>query len=357
MIFRKASLRLEALIFFLFPWGFMGRRKPNSAPAPPGLDSVPMPSPSHDPRAAFPGDAAPSDAASRPGDRAPGNKVHPGRGAAGSEDPSAEEPEATGAATSEAERGDHGTRDLPSDRVEVWVLSPEDFGQQDARADHAHLLSAAEQARHARFHGDRLRHDFLMARALVRRTLSRYEDVPPEDWSFEIGSHGKPSVAASHGSRLRFNLSHTRGLIACAVRLDEEVGLDVETSARRNDIVRIAERFFSAEEVRALHALPVAEHRARFFTYWALKEAYIKARGLGLAIPLGAFTFRLDSAGPIEIALDQRITEDPGGWRFHHRWATDVHSLAVATPRSTASLEVHVQCARRLVAGMDGDPA
>ena len=100
--------------------------------------------------------------------------------------------------------------------------------------------------------------------------------------------------------------------------------------------------FFSAEEVRALRTLPAAEHPARFFTYWALKEAYIKARGLGLAIPLGAFTFRLDGGGPIEIAFDERITHDPGGWRFDHRWATEVHSLAVAAPRATAALEIQV---------------
>ena len=85
-----------------------------------------------------------------------------------------------------------------------------------------------------------------------------------------------------------------------------------------------------------------AEHPARFFTYWALKEAYIKARGLGLAIPLGAFTFRVDGEGPIGIDLDERITEDPGDWRFDHRWATEVHSLAVAAPRATDELEVHV---------------
>ena len=264
---------------------------------------------------------------------------------------------AQGSADPKTQLAGEGPRSLPEDRVDVWLLRPEDFRHQDALEDHAHLMSSAEQARHARFHGDRLRHDFLMARALVRRTLSRYEDVAPQDWRFEIGTHGKPSLAADHGSRLRFNLSHTRGLIACAVRLDEEVGLDVETSARRNDIVRIADRFFSAEEVRALHALPVEEHRARFFTYWALKEAYIKARGLGLAIPLGAFTFRLSGAAPIGIAFDERITEDPGGWRFHHRWATDVHSLAVATPRSTATLKVFIQDARGFGLGTDGDPA
>lgn len=208
--------------------------------------------------------------------------------------------------------------------------------------EHGHLMSPEERARHERFRGDRLRHDFLMARALVRRTLSRYADVAPEDWTFEMGSHGKPSIARRHGSRLRFNLSHTRGMIACAVRLNDEVGLDVETSARRNDITRIADRFFSAEEVRALRSLPAAEHPARFFTYWALKEAYIKARGLGLAIPLGAFTFRVEGEGPIGIDLDERITEDPGGWRFDHRWATEVHSLAVAAPRATNELEIRV---------------
>ncbi|MDA8620921.1 4'-phosphopantetheinyl transferase superfamily protein [Planctomycetota bacterium] len=227
-----------------------------------------------------------------------------------------------------------GPRPLSDQRIEVWTLRPEDVDPATARRDHAHLMSPHERARYERFRGDRLRHDFLMARALVRRTLSRYADVAPEDWTFELGSHGKPSIARRHGSRVRFNLSHTRGMIACAVRLDEEVGLDVETSARRNDITRIADRFFSAEEVRALRTLPAAEHPARFFTYWALKEAYIKARGLGLAIPLGAFTFRVDGGGPIGIELDERITEDPGGWRFDHRWATDVHSLAPGDGRA-----------------------
>ncbi|MDG1986056.1 MAG: 4'-phosphopantetheinyl transferase superfamily protein [Planctomycetota bacterium] len=256
-------------------------------------------------------------------------------------------PPGTDAAAPGGPTGD--LRPLPTQRVEVWTLRPEDLTQEEARREHGHLMSEAEQARYQRFHGDRLRHDFLMARALVRRTLSRYADVQPEEWRFEIGSHGKPSVAATHRSPLRFNLSHTRGLIACAVRAEEEVGLDVETRARRNDITRIADRFFSAEEVRALRALPAGEHPARFFTYWALKEAYIKARGLGLAIPLGAFTFHVEGPGPIGIRFDERITRDPGGWRFHHRWATDVHSLAVATPRATDALEVHVHPLERLL--------
>ncbi|MDG1491324.1 MAG: hypothetical protein P8R43_05490, partial [Planctomycetota bacterium] len=76
-----------------------------------------------------------------------------------------------------------------------------------------------------------------------------------------------------------------------------------------------------------------------------------------LAIPLGAFTFDLSDAAPIGIAFDERITEDPGGWRFHHRWATPVHSLAVATPRSTTSLKVHVHDARGLGLGTGGDTA
>ena len=236
-------------------------------------------------------------------------------------------------------------RPLPPGRVEVWTLRPEDHAPDAARGAHGHLLSDPEAARHARFRGERLQHDFLMARALVRRTLSRYEAVDPADWTFDVGSHGKPSIAARQGSRLRFNLSHTRGMIACAVRLDEEVGVDVETRARRNDITRIADRFFSVEEVRTLRALPAAEHPARFFTYWALKEAYIKARGLGLAIPLGAFTFHVDGGGPIRITLDERIHGDPGGWSFDHRWASDVHSLAVAAPRAHAGLEVVVRAA------------
>src|SRR6185436_18685723 len=94
--------------------------------------------------------------------------------------------------------------------------------------------------------------------------------------------------------RLHFNLTNTRGLVACAVSVAHaEVGVDAEALDRSGETVAIADRYFSTEEVRALRALPESAQRQRFFAYWTLKESYIKARGLGLRLPLDQFSFRL----------------------------------------------------------------
>jgi 4'-phosphopantetheinyl transferase len=150
------------------------------------------------------------------------------------------------------------------------------------------LLSPEERARGDRYLFPRNRHEHLVAHALKRQALSRFApSVDPRDWRFVAGEHGKPSIVEP-ACRLRFNLSHTDGLVACLVALEAEVGVDVEQTARRSDTVGIADRFFAVPEVEALRALPESAQRARFFEYWTLKEAYIKARGMGLALPWAA---------------------------------------------------------------------
>src|SRR6185295_18612851 len=120
-----------------------------------------------------------------------------------------------------------------------------------------------------------------------RTTLSHYAAVDPTAWQFARNRRGRPEISGPLGvAPLRFNLSNTAGLIACLVTLGVDVGVDVEDTHRRGETVRIANRFFSASEVAALEALPPERQRQRFFEYWTLKESYIKARGMGLAIPL-----------------------------------------------------------------------
>ncbi len=124
--------------------------------------------------------------------------------------------------------------------------------------------------------------------------LSRYADVAPRDWPFRIDEHGRPELAARPAGTpdLRFNVSHTNGLVACAVTVGREVGVDVEHTGRRL-VHDVAERFFSPREVADLRACPAADQPVVFFDYWTLKESYIKARGLGLALPLRQFSFLL----------------------------------------------------------------
>lgn len=165
----------------------------------------------------------------------------------------------------------------------------------------------------------------------MRTTLSRYSATPPEDWRFVLGEHGCPAIAPEQNpSELRFNLSHTTGLIVLAVTRGRDVGVDVEYEPRDSRTTKIADRFFAPPEVAALHRLPEREQRARFFTYWTLKESYIKARGMGLAIPLKRFWFDVDTPGEISLDGAPELDDDPKSWAFARLRATPDHPVAVA---------------------------
>lgn len=218
--------------------------------------------------------------------------------------------------------------------VHVWLAWTRAVDEAVARERYLALLDDEERARHARFVFARDRHTFLVAHALVRETLSRYADVSPERWRFHTNEYGRPSIAGpTGGERLRFNLSHTEGLAACAVTLDREVGVDVEHLDRRGETVALADRFFAPAEARALRALPVGEQRGRFFAYWTLKEAYIKARGMGLAIPLEQFAFDVDATGVKGLTIDARLGDDATRWRFAQFTVGAHHLAAVAIER------------------------
>jgi 4'-phosphopantetheinyl transferase len=180
-----------------------------------------------------------------------------------------------------------------------------------------------------------LRATHLLARALVRTTLSRYASVPPESWRFEVGAHGKPEIVGAPG--LRFNLSHTDGVVACAVAADVDVGVDVEDSQRRSSYLQVARRFFAAAEVDALERLPEVEQRQRFFEIWTLKEAYIKARGLGLPLPLRRFAFDRSDPASIAVAFDAELGESPEDWQLALARPTERHVLALALARGEAA--------------------
>jgi 4'-phosphopantetheinyl transferase len=167
----------------------------------------------------------------------------------------------------------------------------------------------------------------------VRTVLSRYADVPPEAWRFVTNEYGRPEIDAPVGARwLKFNLSHTGGLIGLIVAREREVGVDVEDRDRRGRLLAVADRYFSPAEVEALRALPENEQLDRFFLYWTLKESYIKARGKGLAIPLSQFSFRVD--GDIEIAFDPRLDDDPESWQFTVMSLGRRHALAAGVRRA-----------------------
>lgn len=205
------------------------------------------------------------------------------------------------------------------------------------------LMLDDERRRHDRFVFAKDRLQFLATRALVRTVLSQYVEVAATAWRFATFERGKPYIVAPAGlPALSFNLSNTRGLIVCAVSTQHsQLGCDTEDITRKTETLSIADHYFSPQEVRALHALPPSRHTERFFSYWTLKESYIKARGLGLALPLDQFSFLLDDRHDIGITFDPRLGDDERRWRFALLRAGQRHFVAVGADTAGTTLSLH----------------
>lgn len=159
------------------------------------------------------------------------------------------------------------------------------------------LLSLDERDRAKRFHFDVHRQRFVIGRARLRIILGSYMHSLPQALAFGYAEHGKPYLLKQP---VRFNLSHAEEMAVLGVTRDRAIGVDIE-QVRRELTEGIAERYFAAAEVRALRALPPEQQPAAFFRYWTRKEAYIKARGEGLSIPLADFEVPLEEGGELSL--------------------------------------------------------
>jgi 4'-phosphopantetheinyl transferase len=208
---------------------------------------------------------------------------------------------------------------LPAGEAHLWWARNErgDSGDSDdARlASQRALLSDDEKARADRFVFHRDRKLFTMAHALVRSALSQYADVAPRAWQFVDGTHGRPRIRGPIVDDLDFNLSHASGVAVCLVARGLVLGVDVESLARDAPL-DVADRYFAPAEVTALRRLPVEQQPRRFFELWTLKESYIKARGLGLTLPLHSFAFALDGVAAPTISFAPPSEDDPAAWQF-----------------------------------------
>lgn len=218
---------------------------------------------------------------------------------------------------------------LQAGQVDVWLASLSDVSSSELVACRQ-LLSESEHAQWQRFVVEDARDQYLVTRALVRTTLSRYADVSPQTWQFETNAYGRPHISRPQAScNLRFNLSNATGLVACAVSIDCEIGIDVENISRTVDTDELAPSVFAPAELTDFREARSEDRRDRFFSYWTLKESYIKARGMGLSLPLDGFWFELSGPSPL-LCVTDRCPDIPSRWRFYQHTPTDEHMMAVA---------------------------
>jgi 4'-phosphopantetheinyl transferase len=240
---------------------------------------------------------------------------------------------------------------LKPNEIAVWWMELQ-APSRAAVAQWRACLDENERAQADRFYFDEDRATYAAAHWLVRTALAAVGDLPAAEWRFIVEKRGKPRIDPDLGrSDLRFNLSHTKGLVACAVAVGCEIGVDVETLTRNSADVAIAERYFSPREVAILRDVPADRQRETFFRFWTLKEAFIKATGEGLSRGLASFSFALD---PLAIAFHPEDPPESAAWTFVERRPTPRHVLAIALRHPPTE---PVKLSLRPIASVVGDEA
>lgn len=221
---------------------------------------------------------------------------------------------------------------LVDDRqIDVWCV------RSDQLADDAELFdeyratlpeNEVEQA--DRFVFEHSRQEHLITRMLVRSVLSHYTGHDVRLWRFSQNDYGKPAVALPDDVPLAFNLSHAEGLVVCGVTAGCDVGIDAEKLDRPAEHLTLARRYFAPAEAAVIEEASPDERARLFMRFWTLKEAFIKARGMGLSIPLADFQFALVEGRPPQIAFKGPLGQQPDQWQFAEIMVDGSHRVAIA---------------------------
>ena len=203
---------------------------------------------------------------------------------------------------------------LPEDEIHIWQVALSDVDPAALTQQALAWLQAKDVVRYERLVQQRHRLEFLLGKWLTRICLSEYTGLAMADWQFIDNAYGKPQPREGLGVQAPFfNLSHSNGRAVLAVSRTPELGVDIEFTGRKRRAAKIAHRYFADEEIQTLLALPDSAQQSRFYELWSLKEAYIKARGLGLAIPLRSFAYTFS---PNRVGLNEMTRSSAAHWRW-----------------------------------------
>lgn len=218
--------------------------------------------------------------------------------------------------------------------IHVWFAQPDHVTNPASLEQYRAILSTQETTRYRRFHFPADSQRYLIAHALLRNTLSKYADLPPTSWTFTQGTHGRPEISNPEVAAIRFNLTHTKGLVGCVVTLENDCGIDAEALSSRHDLSGIAQRMFSVDESRELQRLKGSVQLDYFFARWTLREAYVKAQGIGISFPTRKLTFTVNKDSSAEVLFHPDIEDQGENWRFELLKPTAEHIAALAIRRN-----------------------
>ena len=225
--------------------------------------------------------------------------------------------------------------DVPnlSDEIHVWKINLDELCSQISHLQT--FLSEDEKQRAGRYHFQKDAFRFIAARASLRILLARYVNASPKQIDFDYSEYGKPYVSReSSDLMINFNISHSERLALIAFGMQEEIGVDIEMHREDFATFDIAQRFFSAVELESLLNLTKLEFKQAFFNCWTRKEAYIKAKGLGLSLALDSFAVETaDSPNP-KLQVSEIYPADVYSYSFHSFEPEHRFSAALAADTS-----------------------
>src|SRR5215510_12763994 len=228
-----------------------------------------------------------------------------------------------------------GDDELGADEAHVWRAALDQPA--DVKAKLAPLLSQDEYQRAMRFYRPTDRDRFIAGRGILRKILSTYLALAPDEVRFVYNEYGKPFISTDQNrGALSFNLSHSNGNALYVVARSRRVGIDIEYMREDFATLEVAERFFSKDEFEALKASPIDRRTEAFFNCWSRKESYIKAIGMGVSYPLDGFTVSL-GVPPALLNVDADATET-ARWKMYGLDVAEGYAAALIVENPPVSL-------------------
>jgi len=220
---------------------------------------------------------------------------------------------------------------LHPNEIQVWYATPQAFHDVAIQQKFRSWLSDSELASLNALRFEHHRLTYLVAHALLRAALSKHTGVKPADWQFQTNPFNKPFIADPlNALGLHFNLSHTDGMVAMALTQIGPLGIDVESTTHAQNVSEIAQDILTPNEYRNLNQQPHTHQHTRLLKYWTLKEAFVKATGLGLTSGLQTFEFDLDAQPQPVIQFLSPNETLAKSWEFQQYTLPYGHIIALA---------------------------
>lgn len=231
---------------------------------------------------------------------------------------------------------------LNGDEAHVWRVS---LDQSQAIIERlSRLLTADELTKAGRFRFAKDRNQFIIGRGLLRVLLGRYLAREPEQLRFRYSSYGKPSLEDGAQAGLQFNLSHSHQMALLAFTRGRNVGVDIEYMRPDVEFEQLAQHFFSPSECAVLLDVAPALRKETFYNCWTRKEAYIKARGEGLSIPLDVFDVSLRPGEPAALLQCREDPAEVARWSLHALIPGEQYAAALVVEKTREHAEQDIRC-------------